>query len=490
MSTTDALATQSQIFPWSDKFATGIDLIDEQHQVLVELLNKLAVHFAQGSDELTLHAVYDELTDYTVYHFDMEEGIWGHYFGEDELATKHYETHKSFVAEVNRLRGSLFSPERERAFEEVVSFLTQWLAFHILETDAYMAQIVLRLQDGMSMSDAKQVALQRLQGATHVLIEAVLHMFNGLSNRTLELVHEIKQRREAEAKLRLANDIIANSADAIFITDAQGLITDANRAFLQDVKRSREALLGQPIAAVKADLFGDPGKDIWSAATRSGHWAGELTVRRPDGSQETIWLTLSTVKDDTQKDLHYVGMVSSISQLVERHHALEAAANFDALTGLPNRRLLTDRLTQALERSKRSGNLLAVCFMDLDGFKKINDTHGHDAGDEVLKVVAKRLTQTLRGADTVARLGGDEFVLLLGDLSHAQEATGLLERVLREVSQSIDLPAQQVQVGISIGVTLYPDDVVGPDELLKHADLALYQAKTNGKARIWAYAPT
>jgi diguanylate cyclase (GGDEF)-like protein len=183
-------------------------------------------------------------------------------------------------------------------------------------------------------------------------------------------------------------------------------------------------------------------------------------------------------------------MVSSITQLVERHHALEAAANFDALTGLPNRRLLTDRLTQAIERSKRVNNLLAVCFMDLDGFKQVNDTLGHDAGDEVLRVVAKRLTQTLRGADTVARLGGDEFVLLLGDLSLAQEATVLLERVLREVSQPIDLPARQIQVGISIGFTLYPDDAVGPEDLLKHADVALYQAKTNGKGRIWTYTPS
>jgi diguanylate cyclase (GGDEF)-like protein/hemerythrin-like metal-binding protein/PAS domain S-box-containing protein len=490
MPSTDALVSHTSIFPWNENFATGINAIDEQHQKLVELLNKLALHFAQGSDELTLNGVYDELTDYTVYHFSTEEEIWDKYLGEDELATAHQETHQGFVAEVVRLRSLLALSERDQAFEEVVSFLTHWFAVHILEADAHMAQIVLCLQAGMTLSDAKQVAGQRLQGATHVLIEAVLHMFDSLSNRTLALLREISQRREAEAKLRLADDIIENSADAIFITDAHGLITDANRAFLQDVKRSREALLGQPIAAVKAELFADQGKDIWAAATRSGHWAGEITMRRPDGSQETIWLTLSTVKDEVQKDAHYVGMVSSITQLVERHHALEAAANFDDLTGLPNRRLLTDRLSQAIERSKRVGNLLAVCFMDLDGFKQINDALGHDVGDEVLKVVAKRLTQTLRGADTVARLGGDEFVLLLGDLSQAQEAMVLLERVLREVSQPIDLLARQVQVGISIGVTLYPDDVADPEGLLKHADLALYQAKTNGKGCIWAYAPT
>jgi diguanylate cyclase (GGDEF)-like protein/hemerythrin-like metal-binding protein/PAS domain S-box-containing protein len=488
MATTDALAPHSQIFPWNDSFATGIDTIDEQHRQLVDLLNKLAVHLAQESDELTLSGVFDELTDYTVYHFTTEEGIWDKHFGDDALVASHHETHQGFVAEVIRLRGLLALHERDQAVEEIVSFLTHWLAFHILETDAYMAHIVLRIQSGMSLSDAKQAAGQHLQGAAHVLIQAVLQMYDSLSIRTLALLREISQRRQAEAKLRLANDIIESSADAIFITDTQGLITDANRAFLQDVKRSREALLGQPIASVKADLFAGQELDIWAAATRAGHWAGEITVRRPDGTKESVWLTLSTVKDELQRDVHYVGMVSSISQLVERHHALEAAANFDALTGLPNRRLLTDRLTQAIERSKRSGSLLAVCFMDLDGFKKVNDTLGHDAGDEVLKLVAKRLTQTLRGADTVARLGGDEFVVLLSDLSQVQEATSLLERVLREVSQPIDLPLQQVQVGISIGVTLYPVDAGTPEDLLKHADMALYLAKAKGKGRIWPYA--
>jgi diguanylate cyclase (GGDEF)-like protein/hemerythrin-like metal-binding protein/PAS domain S-box-containing protein len=485
-----ALAPHSQIFPWNDNFATGIGTIDEQHRKLVDLLNKLALHLAQGSDELTLSGVFDDLTDYTVYHFSTEEAIWDKYFGDDELLVSHRATHENFVGEVGRLRVLLATHDRDQAVEEIISFLTHWLAFHILETDAQMAQIVLRLQSGMSLDDAKQAVGQHMQGAAHVLVQAVLQMYDSLSTRTLALLREIKQRRQAEAKLRLANDIIESSADAIFITDTHGLITDANRAFLQDVKRSREALLGQPIAAVKPELFADQGVHIWEAATRAGHWAGEVTARLPDGSLESLWLTLSTVKDEFRHDVHYVGIVSSITQLVERHHALEAAANFDVLTGLPNRRLLTDRLTQAFERSKRSGSLLAVCFMDLDGFKKVNDTLGHDAGDEVLKTVARRLIQTLRGADTVARMGGDEFVLLLGDFSQAQEATALLERVLREVSKPIDLPSGPVQVGISIGVTLYPNDEVGPEELLKHADTALYLAKAKGKGRIWTYSTT
>jgi diguanylate cyclase (GGDEF)-like protein len=204
---------------------------------------------------------------------------------------------------------------------------------------------------------------------------------------------------------------------------------------------------------------------------------------------DTVWLTLSTVKDTTHKTVHYVGMLSSISQLVQRHHALESAANHDALTGLPNRRLLNDRLAHAVERSKRNQTLLAVCFLDLDSFKPINDTLGHDAGDVVLRTVAQRMKAMLRSADTVARLGGDEFVLLLCDLAQPQEATELLRRLMQEVSLPIAIGNQQVQVGVSMGVTLYNQDAGTPDELIKHADQALYQAKAQGKGCYKFYMP-
>lgn len=482
MISADTLIAQADIFPWNANFATGIDAIDRQHRKLVDLLNKLASHMAFGSDELTLYAVFDELADYTVYHFKTEEDIWQQNLGDDALTHAHQASHANFLAKVADVRAVSGALSREDAIEELVTFLTHWLAFHILEDDTHMAHIVLGVQRGLSMAAAKEAASSEMKGAARVLIEAVLSMYDSLSSRTLALLREVNQRRRTEVKLRLASNIIESSADGIFIADVQGLITDVNPAFCLDVQRPCEALLGQHVSAVKPSLFSsEQGQKVWAQATQSGHWAGELSSRKPGGELELVWLTLSTVKDETSKTLNYVGVLSSISQLVERHHALEAAANHDALTGLPNRRLLDDRLTQALERSKRNNTLLAVCYVDLDEFKPINDRLGHAVGDEVLCVVAQRMTQTLRGADTVARIGGDEFVLLLTDLPQASEATLLLERLMHDVRQPIDIGTHQVRVASSVGATLYPNDLGDAAELLAHADQMLYAAKSQGK---------
>jgi diguanylate cyclase (GGDEF)-like protein/hemerythrin-like metal-binding protein/PAS domain S-box-containing protein len=482
MSPTAALIAQAEIFPWSDNFATGIDAIDLQHHKLVDLLNALAGHMAFGSDELTLLQVFDELASYAVHHFETEEAIWRQHLGDDAMATAHHQTHLDFVAEVGRVRGIAGALSDDETIEQIVSFLTHWLAFHILEDDTHLARIVLAVQNGKPLTEAKAFATQQMSGAAHILIEAVLKMYDSLSTRTLALLREMGQRQRAEAKLRISSNIIESSADAIFITDTQGLIIDANPAFCQHMQTGHNDLLGQSIIALKASLFVDAtGLNIWDAATQAGHWAGQRQCRRPDGVLESVWLTLSTVKDEVHHTVHYVGMLSSISQLVQQHQALETAANHDLLTGLPNRRLLDDRLAQAMERSKRTNTLLTVCYLDLDHFKPINDTLGHDAGDVVLRVIAQRMAQALRGADTVARVGGDEFVLLLCDLAHAQEATQLLARLLQDVSQPIEVGTHLLQVGASMGATLYPMDTGTAQELLKHADLALYQAKACGK---------
>lgn len=485
----NAPITVTDIFPWNDNFDTGIDAIDQQHRTLVQLLNQLAAHMAQGSDEVTLFAVFDELANYAVYHFETEENIWTTHLGNDPLAESHQQTHQNFVAEVLRVRALAGALTTDEVVEETVSFLTHWLAFHILEDDSYLARVVLNLQSGQALEDAKTSATHHMKGAAHVLIDAVLRMYDSLSARTLALLREISQRRRAEEKLRISSNIIESSVDAIFITDTQGLITDANPAFCLELAQPREALLGQPIAQVKPSLLGtENAQRIWDAATQSGHWAGEVSSRTPDGSLESVWLTLSTVKDADRNTVHYVGIVSSITQLIQRHKSLEAAANHDPLTGLPNRRLLTDRLAQAMVRCQRNGTQLAVCFLDLDNFKPINDTLGHDAGDLVLKEAALRMVSALRGADTVARIGGDEFVLLLCDLNHAKEATPLLERLLHDVSEPMVVATHPVQVGVSIGATLHPHDGANTEDLLKHADLALYAAKAHGKGCIRFYS--
>lgn len=488
MTSANSLIAHAEIFPWNDNFATGIEAIDSQHHKLVDLLNKLASHMAFGSDEATLYAVFDELADYTVYHFQTEEGIWQKFLGDDALALAHQHSHAAFMTKVVSVRGEVDALHNEEAIDELVTFLTHWLAFHILEDDTYLANIVHGLQRGQSLPAAKETASAQMKGAARVLIEAVLSMYDSLSSRTLALLREVNQRRRTEVKLRLASNIIESSADGIFITNLQGLITDVNPAYCKQVQRSREELLGQPVAAVMPSLFeSESGQQVWAKASQAGHWAGELSNRKPGGDFESVWLTLSTVKDASQHTLHFVGMLSSISQLVERHHAMEAAANQDALTGLPNRRLLKDRLAQAMERSKRDGTLLAVCYLDLDQFKPVNDNLGHAVGDKVLCAVAQRMAQALRGADTVARVGGDEFVLLLGDLAQPEEAQQLLERLLQIVLEPIEIDHHQLQVGASMGATVYPIDAGDAGDLLQHADQMLYLAKAQGRACLRMY---
>ncbi len=476
------MISENEIFPWSENFVTGIQIIDEQHQKLVALLNKLAGHMAFGSDAQLLTDAFYELTNYSIYHFRTEEKVWTEFLPGEQMTSAHTQSHQDFVINVHKLHQRVSVLHSAQAVEELVLFLTHWLAFHILEEDTHMARIVLDLQKGGSLTVAKENAASYMKGLAQVLIQAVLSMYDKLAGRTLALMREVSDRLRTEEKLRLASNIIESSTDATFITDEHGIISDVNPAFCQDMKCSHEALLGQSIYVVKDDLFASElGKEAWAAATSSGHWVGEIRLRGPSGALESIWLSLSMVRDEIQRTVHYVGILSSISQLVQRHQALELAANHDPLTGLPNRRLLDDRLVQAIERSKRNSTALAICFLDLDGFKLINDSMGHDAGDAVLCTVADRMSAVLRGADTVARIGGDEFVLLLSDLTRQDEVELLIERVRKDVSKPIDIGGDQIRVGASIGATLYPGDAGTADELIKHADLALYKAKAQGK---------
>ena len=478
------LISPSDIFPWNENFETGLSVVDEQHRKLVELLNRLASHLAYGADTPELNKVFDELADYAQYHFKTEEGLWKKYLSADELLTAHEKTHHDFLAEVLNLRGQQDTLANEQVIEEVVLFLTHWLAFHILEADKHLAKIVLSVQQGMTLSVAKEKAHLEMSGALRVLIETILSMYDTLSSRTLQLMREIAERQRAEERLSLSKKVLDSALEAIFITDMNGQIIDTNPSFCLAVQLPHEQITGMDIRQVKPALFSQGKADeIWRAATESGHWAGETVVQNENGEKEGVWLALSAIKDSQGFITHYAGVVSSVTQLVKRQHILEEEANHDALTGLPNRRLLLDRLNQAMMRSNRGGHMLAVCYLDLDGFKQVNDTLGHDAGDDVLRIVASRMSKALRGEDTVVRLGGDEFVLLLGDLDKEESLTHLLNRLLQDIAQPILTHGEPAAVSASIGVTLYPQDHGAPEQLLKHADEAMFAAKKAGKSR-------
>jgi diguanylate cyclase (GGDEF)-like protein/PAS domain S-box-containing protein len=301
-------------------------------------------------------------------------------------------------------------------------------------------------------------------------------------------MREVTQRQRAEERLRLSRKVIDSTLEAIFITDENGNIIDTNPSFCQDVQLVHEQIVGKDIRQLKPGLFSQSKSDeIWKAATESGHWAGETVWRDTNGVMEGAWLVLSSIKDNQGVITHYVGVVSSITNLMQRQHTLEVEANHDALTGLPNRRLLQDRLGQAITRSNRGGRVLAVCYLDLDGFKQVNDTLGHDAGDDVLRLITVRLSKILRGEDTVVRLGGDEFILLLGELESEESAVQLFNRLLLDIAQPMVIQGKPASVSASMGVTFFPRDQGKQEQLLAHADEAMLTAKREGKSRYHLY---
>lgn len=288
--------------------------------------------------------------------------------------------------------------------------------------------------------------------------------------------------RTAPTATPIALDAIFRRAHIGVITfTADGSITGLNRAAYRalgcptDELPSRERLLAPYGREERQQIM-----RVFRRAARVGYWSGKIALRHPDGSLHHTLLSLSAIRDSAQKVLQYIGLLDDDSRLGDNIKR----AHFDALTGLPNRLLLKDRLEQAIAANRRNGTLLAVCFMDLDGFKQVNDTLGHAAGDALLKFVAGRMLYSLRDSDTVARVGGDEFVMLLSGLETEDECRMALNRLLSQIAEPYTLKDnRQASISISIGVAMFPADDADPDVLIGHADQAMYAAKKAGKNR-------
>jgi len=235
--------------------------------------------------------VFEELNDYTLMHFKTEESVWKKYLPEDDLSVGHEMTHRTFINEVDILRGKRDFLANEKVIEEIVLFLTHWLAFHILETDKHMAKIILSVQQGMTLPEAKEKAHTEMSGAMRVLIETILSMYDTLSSRTLQLMREIAERQRVEDRLRLSRKAIESTLESIFITDASGKIIDTNPSFCLDVQQEHEQIVGMDIRQIKPELFSlNKTDEIWKTATENGHWAGE-TVWRDDSVRISLNVT-------------------------------------------------------------------------------------------------------------------------------------------------------------------------------------------------------
>ena len=301
---------------------------------------------------------------------------------------------------------------------------------------------------------------------------------------TLSSGEDITERQRAEGRLKLAASVFTHAREGITITDARGSIIEVNDTFSRVTGYTREEAIGQNPRLLQSGRHGaDFYSQMWEELNGKGHWSGEVWNRRKNGELYAELLTISAVRNAAGKTQNYVALFTDITPMKDQQRQLERIAHFDALTSLPNRVLLADRLSQGLAQSQRRENGLAVAFLDLDGFKAVNDTHGHDVGDHLLVALAQRMKAALREGDTLARIGGDEFVAVLVDLEEPAACEPVLQRLLQAAAEPVAVGDAVLQVSASVGVTLYPQDGSDADLLMRHADQAMYQAKQAGKNR-------
>jgi len=305
----------------------------------------------------------------------------------------------------------------------------------------------------------------------------------------LGIYEDISEQKRLEAQLMLDASVFEHAREGIVITDPRGDIIKVNAAFTNITGYERDEVLGKNPRLLSSGRHPQAFyQSMYADLDRQGYWHGEIWNRRKNGEDYPEMLTITAVRDPLGQVQHHVAMFFDISDIKAQQKQLENMAHFDALTHLPNRVLLADRLQQVMSQVQRRDSLLAVVYLDLDGFKLVNDNYGHDAGDFLLVAVADNMKHVLREGDTLARLGGDEFVAVLTDLSDAEDCAQTMQRLLNAVARPVPYADTQLQVSASLGVTFYPQaQAVDADQLLRQADQAMYQAKLTGKNRYHAF---
>ena len=299
----------------------------------------------------------------------------------------------------------------------------------------------------------------------------------------------VNATREAERERQIAAEVLRSMSEAVAVVDAEFRFVSVNPAFLRMTGYAESDVIGRTADMLDSDQHDTALQaQIRLQAADEGRWSGELWQRRKDGDEFLAAVELRTVHDAELDTRLHVAVLNDITQHKRTEQELRYLANFDTLTSLPNRALLSERLSRAIIRAHRQDRRVAVLFLDLDRFKDVNDSLGHAAGDRILRAAAVRLQQTVGAQHTVARLGGDEFTVIIEDLAHAHDA----ERVAREIINAFEAPLmlddrREITISPSIGISLYPDHAQVPTALLKHADTAMYQAKAAGRRTFMRY---
>lgn len=326
--------------------------------------------------------------------------------------------------------------------------------------------------------------LRHVSGEWRWVFDLGVPMFNdlGIFVGYIGSLVDITDRKNAEAELRIAA-IAFESHEAMVVTDANTTILRVNAAFTKLTGYSTQECIGQKMDFLHSGYHDEAFyQAMWKSINSDGTWQGEIWDRRKNGEVYPKWLTITAVKNDAGTVTHYVGTQSDITDRKAEDKRMHDLAYYDALTNLPNRRLLEDRMEHSITIAQRHKKKLAVLMLDLDKFKEVNDNLGHLAGDKLLQLVALRISNCLRESDTVARLGGDEFVVLLEHITDAKDAALVAENIVNELNKSFHLAQNHdVQIGASIGISLYPQDGENSITLIANADIALYSAKSKGR---------
>ena len=312
---------------------------------------------------------------------------------------------------------------------------------------------------------------------------------NGRALRIAGTFRDISLERERDRDRRIAQEVIRSMGEAVCVTGLDYRFTSVNAAFSRITGYADHEVIGVDAGILDSDQHPrEFFQELRAAMNHRGHWSGEIWQRRKDGEQFLSWLEINEVRDAGGERTHWVAVISDITDRKRAEQELRYLANYDTLTGLPTRTLLSERLAHALIRARRLGTKVAVLFLDLDRFKHVNDSMGHAAGDRLLKSAAARIVTSVRESDTVARLGGDEFTVILEDLRDNDEAEKVAHKMLSAFGAPLEIDGrQEVVITPSIGISLYPEHGQLPTDLLKHADTAMYHAKDRGRNTFQIY---
>ncbi|TNF34596.1 MAG: EAL domain-containing protein [Gammaproteobacteria bacterium] len=380
-----------------------------------------------------------------------------------------------------------------------IRFVNQALADMLgYDRDDILGHSIFDFVDKSDVARCKEIIAARMQGEGGVydfelkhkqghpvpvtISSAPLYDGKGELDGIVEGIIDISQQKQRELRLKMLSSAMEQSGSMVMITNRDGHIEYVNSRFCEVTGYCIEEVIGQQADIIRSEEIKQETVDeIWNTVSSGDDWHGELHTRKKNGEMFWSLITMSAITDDKNKISHFVAVLEDVSQFKEDQIKIEQLAYVDSLTGLANRVLLRDRLEQALKSIQRNNKKAALLYLDLDQFKRINDSLGHDVGDAVLMLVAERLRQNVRHQDTVARMGGDEFVVLLTDVDGMAGASAVARKILDSLSQPSRLLRHEIIVTPSIGITIAPDDSLNADILLKNADLAMYRAKAQGR---------